>query len=387
MKLDHPVIVGGGIAGLATAWGLHTRGTPVTVLEQTPEFSAIGAGLQLGPNAVKALQALDLWQTVKTIVYSPPEIHVRDAMNGKLIQRIHLGQSFRDMFGADYGVAHRADLHRAILSAVTGSKRIDLQTGQRVESLKQTDRSIELTIVGRDSVECQMLLAADGIHSVIRQHLFPAAKAVRLPFTFFRNLLPLSVSNDDVAMDCVNLWMGRGCHIVHYPVGEPKRLNVIAVASEHSASADWSTKAQPSEVEQKFSAVHNKLKRIIFERAGWTCWSANYVSKLPQWHQGQLCLLGDAAHGTVPFLAQGGAMALEDAATAARLYNSSHDWFATFEANRKARASRLDRESRSMAATYHMGQPAAAVRNIVMKALGEQAFLSRLAWIYAFSPN
>lgn len=387
MKIDHPVIVGGGIAGLATAWGLHSRGVPVTLLEQSAVFSDVGAGLQLGPNAVKALMALDLWDAVKPIIHSPPEIHVRDAVSGKLIQRIKLGQAFRTMFGADYGVAHRADLQAAILSRVQAVSTIEMRTDHKVETLRSSDQSITLGISGRAALECQLLLAADGIHSPVRQKLFPQARAVRLPYTFYRNLLAVMDRKDDVAMDCVNLWMGRNCHVVHYPVGARRFINVVAVAASTTSGTQWSAEAEPNEVEQKFSGVHDTLQRIIFGKSSWTKWPGTHVPHLPQWHLHRACLIGDAAHGTVPFLAQGAAMALEDAATAKQLYSATPEWFSGFELARKARTNRLDHLSRSLAGTYHLGQPAAAIRNIVMKFLGEKAFLARLAWIYAFTPE
>ncbi len=349
-KRENVSIVGAGIAGLAAATAAAKSGRKVTVYEKSESFDPIGAGLQLGPNAVRALQELDAWEVVEPITSAPPAIHLRDARSGKLIKEIKLGKTFEEHFGGPYRVVHRADLHAALLSIAEGHEAIHIRLGQ------------EYLIADHNSNS--PVIAADGVWSKSRELLFPGTAAITAPDKIFRKLIPRP-SRADVSIECVNLWLAPGGHIVHYPVGQNQRLNLVAV-----------TQGEPPE---KHFAASEILLAIFKSQMDWTTWPAAYVKPLRKWNSDNTLLIGDAAHGTLPYLAQGAAMALEDAACLAR---TDFD-FAKFQMARLARCAKLHRQTMQSGKIYHASGIAAQLRNFALAQMPEQIFLSRLRWLYA----
>jgi salicylate hydroxylase len=364
---DRPILISGaGIAGLAAAIALAPKGHAVQVVERATAFSAIGAGLQIGPNAVRALKKLGAWHAVEPVTYSPPEIHVRDGTTGKMLQRIDLTK-FEARYGAPYRVAHRADVHAALLTVAQSLNNITVNLGAELLSFGiESDASVTIETAGRH-FHGQYLIAADGQQSAIRATLFSAFVAQALPFTIHRTLLDTWPRAGNIAMDCVNLWLCPGTHIVHYPV-TGNRLNIVAVAA--NAGMELPIAKIPALAD--ILSPHNK----------WTTWPVFRTPSLPAWHHGPVCLIGDAAHGTVPFLAQGAAMALEDAVTLADTMNDP-DPFSRFELLRKHRTTRLDQQSRRMAQIYHGKGAMALARNIVMRIMPASLAFAGIDWIYA----
>ncbi len=337
------LIAGGGIAGLAAALAMARHGE-ILLLEREAAFSARGAGLQLGPNAVRALQALGAWEAVAPITFSPPEIHIRDGLSGRLLKRVILGGQFESRFGAPYRVAHRADLHGVLLGLAKANPAISIKMGVPAEQA--------------DEARAGLLIAADGVGSRIRQDLFPGSKAIDSGWLFRRALIAMPVVAG-VDLSCVNLWLCPGHHVVHYPVGALGRLNIV-----HVVPADGALR----------TSVHDGLGSLLQQVTDWTDWPGRYAPALPAWRKGKTVLIGDAAHGTLPFLAQGAAMALEDAAA---LQHGVPHLLA-----RQARVQRLHRATVSAGHSYHLTGLPAAFRNIALSLMPEPLFLSRLAWIY-----
>jgi 2-polyprenyl-6-methoxyphenol hydroxylase-like FAD-dependent oxidoreductase len=349
------LIVGGGIAGLAAAIAMARNGHGVSVCEKAATFDPIGAGLQLGPNAVRALQALEAWDEVEPITYAPPAIHIRDGVSGKRIKELTLGKSFESRFGQPYRVAHRADLHSALLRVVKNLNGITISMGQDID-LARIDNS-------------NPTIFADGIWSSAREHFFPGSAAITLPEKIFRSLVPCPTIGD-INMQCVNLWLYPGGHVVHYPVGADLNLNLVVV-----------TQGLPPQ--QHFANAAKSLQEILHAANSFTQWPAAYVPPLRQWNSGPCLLIGDAAHGTVPYLAQGAAMALEDAAALMPL--SSDSWlhsFQTLASRRALRAERLHKTSMVQRKIYHAAGPMRLATKAAMKILPEAAQWSRLNWLY-----
>jgi salicylate hydroxylase len=344
------LIVGGGIAGLAAAIAVASQGHPVSVCEKAAAFDPIGAGLQLGPNAVRALQVLGAWDEVEPITYAPPAIHVRDGVSGKLLKELTLGAKFEARFGQPYRVAHRADLHAALLSVARRLSLIEIRMGKSIDvwDLRHTGPTI----------------IADGIWSAAREHLFSGTKAITLPEKIHRSLLPCP-DVIGIEMDSVNLWLHPGGHVVHYPVGTSKLLNLVAVTQGAEPSVHF-VKADPI------------LRHVLQFAAPWTTWPAAYVPPLKHWNSGPCLLIGDAAHGTVPYLAQGAAMALEDAAA---LQNNPTD-LGKISTLRAARTRRLHNASLQQAKIYHASGFAKIASHNALALLPESVAWSRLSWLY-----
>ncbi len=365
------IIAGGGIAGLASALALGSR--DVMLLEQAPEFSSVGAGLQLGPNAVRALQNLGAWDAVEPITSSPPEIHMRDGITGKLLKRLNLGKSFETRFGAPYRVAHRADLHRALLEVVRARSNIQLHLGEAVSHVEDRPDGVQIRTNGK-VILGTALIAADGVHSKIRQHIFSGTSPVDSGDVFHRALL--KVPNSRITKECVNLWLYPQGHVVHYPVGAEQSLNLIAVTPKASTARDHFKHAAPELRELLEAAAPN-----------FTAWPGFYAPSLSSWVRGNTLLVGDAAHATLPYLAQGAAMALEDAATLLRVLQGAsniQNGFQEFQQQRKPRTSRLHRASLAAGKNYHHNGIMRLARNVVLLNLPNAALFAQLNWIYKY---
>ena len=351
-------IIGGGIAGLASALAVANAGGKATVFEKSAKFEALGAGLQLGPNAVRALQSLGAWDAVKPITYAPPEIHMRDGRSGKIIKRLAFGKAFEARYAMPYLTAHRADLHRALLEVTSSKSTIEIQTNVDVN-----DHSF---------APFDGLIAADGVWSKTREKLFPGSQAVITTDTYFRSLLPMPKNTGNIDFECVNLWFYPGGHVVHYPVGNPAKLNLIAITNG-------------DEPKSFFKTASENLQSVLALPIKFTKWQSAFVPPLKQWHKGNITLIGDAAHATLPYLAQGAAMALEDAAALElALRESPRTAITDFSRNRIGRVTRLHDSSLRAGKIYHLGLPFDLARNLGIKMLTQKYFHSQFDWIYSF---
>ncbi len=356
------LIAGGGIAGLAAALALARLG-PVVVLERESSFSETGAGLQLGPNAVAALRKLGAWDAVAPITQAPPEIQLRGLQSGKILRRIALGARFEKRFGAPYRTALRADLHHALLQCVRENGKITLITDFALNSYSEGVGAISVHTAEATTWHGHRLIAADGVKSILRQQMFPSTEAMRAPMTFNRALAPHGAV-DGVDLECVNLWLGAGQHVVHYPVGRTRKLNLVHVTQD-SFSRDAAT-----------SKCCAELQSVLALAADWSEWPALSAPPLETWQKGKVLLIGDAAHGTLPFLAQGAAMALEDAAELLTSPNTLDQ--------RRARTTRLDRETRRNGQIYHLGGLTARIRNAALAIAPATVISNRLKWLYDY---
>lgn len=364
------IIAGGGIAGLASALAVGSH--DALILEQAQSFSEIGAGLQLGPNAVRALQKLGAWDAVQPITSSPPEIHMWDGVSGKRFKRLPLGADFERRFGAPYRAAHRADLHAALLEVVKAKPNILIRLNEKISDVETHIADVSLNANDRQ-LTCQALIAADGVRSNIRQSMFANTATINASAEHHRALLTLPEISG-LAMDCVNLWMYPHGHVVHYPVGKQQLFNLVAVTPKAIHPSEHFAKATP------------RLKNILeLANTLFTPWPALYAPQLSTWTKGSLLLLGDAAHGTLPYLAQGAAMALEDAACLASVLPTTQSFrhaFAETAQRRMSRTQQLHRETLQAGQLYHLGRTLAHARNAAFQITPPELIARRLEWLY-----
>jgi len=360
------IIAGGGISGLATALALAPAAT--LLLERAAAFEEVGAGLQLGPNAVRALQKLGAWDAVEPFASSPPEIHIRDGLTGKLLKRLQLKERFEKRFGAPYRVIHRADLHAALLSVARNLPNLTIRTGAEVTNWGEAASGIDVILTPKNHIRGAFLFGCDGVNSSLRQKAVPVSAAVDSGLTLHRTLIDLPRAESSIAWECVNLWLCPEAHAVHYPVGAKQRLNIVATARNGIALSSAFARTTPT------------LQKLLEAPRAWLPWPGLYTPPLNHWQYGAMLLLGDAAHGTLPFLAQGAAMALEDAAFLKHHKpptTSDSDWQA-----RRQRTARLHAETLRTVKHYHAAGLHALLRNAVISTLSSQQFASRLDWIY-----
>jgi salicylate hydroxylase len=385
----HPILIaGGGIAGLAGALALARNGRETRVLERAGAFETVGAGLQIGPNAVRALKYLDVWERVVPASFAPPRIIIRDGLSGRSLQEIALDAEFERRFGEPYRVIHRADLLGGLLERAKESSRIELLTNAEVKEFTDRGGYVEVALPAGPQ-HGEALLGADGIGSVIRRRLGHEGVLRRRKQILFRALTFLDRPLPD-HFAAITLWLCRRGHVVHYPVRGGRALNVVAATEGRWESDEWSAPATRQEVMTHFTKIHEDLFNVLAISPHWQKWAASDLTPLASWSRNRTTLIGDAAHAALPYLAQGAAMALEDAVTLARCTmraDTIAEAFTAYESLRKPRTSRIATASLNLSRAYHASGPLRLARNAVLRMTDPAGFLDRMAWIYSFDPS
>ena len=387
------LIAGGGIAGLALACGLAERGVASTVLEAAADPQPIGAGLQLGPNAARALAALKLDIPPGTI--APQRLVVRGGRGQVLLEK-PLGEAFRRRYGAPYLVTHRGALWAALRARAEAQSAIDLIDGRAIDHARISDGTVEVT-AGGETCRPAVLIGADGLRSRVREALVGPAPLREHGLEAWRTLVPAERVPAALRQPDVTLTFApRGGHSVSYPVEDGARINLVVIRpGGHDAEAGWSREGDADTLLSAFAgAPPPPLAALIAAAPGWTRWPLLDRDPTAHWGHGDTAptgpatLIGDAAHPALPFLAQGAAMALEDAAALAEpladALTSGQDpapILRAFEESRQARAAHLVRASRSVGRTYHMPPPFSIARDLALRAMGAR-LTDRYDWIY-----
>ncbi|MGV1013775.1 MAG: FAD-dependent monooxygenase [Methyloceanibacter sp.] len=386
-KRGRPVLIaGGGIGGLAAAAALGARGRNVTVLERGTFSDATGAGIQLGPNATRALRALGILDAIEQASFKPEAIWLFDGLSGRRLASVPLGKHAETRYGAPYLTLHRADLHAALLAACEALDSVELRPDFEVAAVQQHEGHISAVNPGGSEVEGASLIGADGLWSGIRKMVAPQARLRFTGATASRTLLPVLPAPFDAPV--IGLWLGPRAHLVHYPVHGGKDLNLVAVTAGGNAQPGWNRDSDPASLLSAF-ARWCKDARSLLERAdGWRSWSLYRLPPLRRWSEGRVALLGDAAHPVLPFLAQGAALAIEDAVTLAATIDAQPDdpgtAFRGYESLRQARASRVQRTSQRFGRLYHLAGPLRLARNFLMERREAETMLAGFDWLYFY---
>ncbi|WP_373506140.1 FAD-dependent monooxygenase [Aestuariivirga sp.] len=383
------LVVGGGIAGLGAALGLSGLGAGVRLFEQAAAFEEVGAGLQMSPNGVRALQALGAWDAVEPSCVIPSEIHVKDGVSGALLQRIRLGKTFENRFGAPYRVCHRADLLAGLVATARNRPAIELRNSSAVTGVELAVAQAALVLDVGETAAGRAVIAADGIRSRLRQEVCGKVDPVHRGHLIHRGLIPLKSVPPEIEIDCVTLWLCPGGHVVHYPVSNWRSFNIVAAVDGTAAEGGWQQPAGSDEMMRHFPAVVEDLSALLAAVPDWRRWQGADLPELPRWSKGNLVLAGDAAHATLPYLAQGAVMALEDAVVLSqqvRTASSLGSAFTTYESLRRARTSRIQAQSRRMGWAYHARGATALARNAVLR-LGGGVAVRQMEWIFGWSPD
>ena len=357
-------VVGGGIGGLSAALCLARSGQRVCLLEQAPSFLAAGAGIQLSPNATKVLLQLGLGQALAEVCVLPEATLIRKWRSGKLISRTPLGDTARVRYGAPYYHAHRGDLLKVLAEAALAEPNIDVQLGVRVEGLRQHSNGVELEVNGLKH-RCDLLVGADGIHSKVRETLWGSQRPDFTGNMAWRMLVPIQRLPAEFAVPTTTVWWGPGKHFVHYLVSGGRFVNCVCVVETQTWHAEsWTEPGAVAELQGDFTGWHQSIQQLLAEADESTLfkWGLFDRPPMPAWSQGNVTLLGDACHPTLPFMAQGAAMAIEDAIVLANCVNGSTDTVGAltrYADLRRSRTARVQRGSRRNARVFHLsGLPA-----------------------------
>jgi 3-hydroxybenzoate 6-monooxygenase len=390
MEMRPFLIAGGGIAGLAAGLGLAKTGRAAVIFEQASAFETVGAGLQISPNAVWALQWLGAWQAVEPHCVVPAEIHVRDGLNGGLLQRVRLGKHFEKRHGEPYRVAHRADLLGGLLAAARADSRIELiNATQAVRAINLADgAALEFATGSRRAGAA--VIAADGIRSKLRQAIAGQGDPLFRGHAIFRTLIPFDAVPPSVVADAVTLWLYPGGHVVHYAVSKWTQFNIVAATDSAWTATGWSETGRPDDVRLAFADAADPLADLLAIPKSWLKWAGADLAPVEQWSKGRIALAGDAAHASLPYLAQGATMALEDACVLAGSVKETPDIAAAlsrYAALRRERTARVQNESLRLGRLYHARGPARLLRNLGLRAVTGERFLRRNDWIYRWKPE
>jgi salicylate hydroxylase len=392
-------IAGAGIGGLTAALALAQRGFEITVLEAADRLEEVGAGLQLSPNAARVLIALGIAERLESHVVVPEHLVVRNARSGRLLAQGPLGAPSAQRYGAPYWVIHRGDLQAALCAAVAATPGITLRLGCNVESVTAEPDGVVVSASQQSqplAARAQALIAADGLWSTLRQQLGHRTAPRPAGQTAWRTLVPVEAAPNNVRAPAVNLWLGADAHLVHYPVKAGRMINVVAIVDDDWREPGWSTPGALHELLDRFSAEHwhASARDLLVASERWQKWAlfdcppfANWGTI---WGNGRVTLLGDAAHAMLPYLAQGAAMAIEDAAVLSACLDRNPDVPAalrTYEASRLPRTARVQRDAKRNAAVYHMSGAAAALRSLALMAMGGDRLISRYDWLYGWTPG
>jgi 2-polyprenyl-6-methoxyphenol hydroxylase-like FAD-dependent oxidoreductase len=380
------LIVGGGIGGLTTALALARTGMSATVLERSAFADETGAGIQLGPNATRALAELGVLDAITAAAFRPDVLRLFDGLSGTNLASVPLGRVAEERYGAPYLTLHRADLHASLLAACRAEGAIELRSGFEVT---EAEALAEPVIVrGADGMQAEgsILVAADGLWSRLRDRIAPDADLRFSGTTAWRALLPRGEVPAPFDAPEVGLWLGPHAHLVHYPVRGGKDLNVVAVVEGGSAKQGWSRRAEPDLLLPSFQRWAQPAKTLLATVKTWRCWSLFRLKPLPRWTDGRMALLGDAAHPVQPYLAQGAALAIEDAITlAASLEASGGDpvsAFPRYQSLRMDRAARVQAQAARFGRIYHLRGPAAFARNFLLGRRSPESLLQSFDWLY-----
>ena len=384
------IVAGGGIGGLAAALAVARTGAQTLVFEQASGFGEAGAGIQLGPNAVRVLQRWGMTNVVAAHASRPGAVRVHRAADGTELARLPLA-GFEVRYGAPYLTIHRADLH-GVLAEAAATAGVQVRFQQRIVDVAQRDEAVRVEIANAGPREADLLVGADGLWSAVRAHVQGSAAPAFTGDLAYRALastmeLPPALRSDDV-----RVWLGPQLHAVAYPVrgGEAMNLVVITAGRSPADPSDWDHAAALADLAPALVGAGQALRDLVGAMPTWRMWPVYErapVASAAGMARGRVALLGDAAHPMRPYLAQGAGMALEDADLLGRVLVMARECDLTiptalqrYALQRWPRCARVQAASRRNATVFHASGPLRVARDLALRTVG--APLLDNAWLY-----
>ena len=381
------VIIGGGIGGLACALALARKGYPSTLLEQAPEFGEIGAGIQLGPNVFRMFEKLGITEAINPLAVFPQMLMMRDSITGEEVTKIDLDENFKRRFKYPYAVIHRADLHRVLLEACQGmANLITLKTGEKASAFHDSGDGVSVKGESGATYKGAALVGADGLWSTVRQHVIGDGRPKISGHVTYRAVLPTADVPEALRWQAMVIWAGEKVHLVQYPVRGGELFNLVATFHSDKFSEGWDAFGDPAELHERFKGTCEPVQTLLGKIESWRMWVLCDRHPARDWSRGNIVLLGDAAHPTLQYLAQGANMAIEDSVCLASKVERRPDdlpgAFTEYWQERYLRTARVQLTSRLYGEAYHTAGAVRDLRNAVLGARSQAEAMESMAWLY-----
>jgi salicylate hydroxylase len=388
---SQPVIIaGGGIGGLAAALALARKGFRSVVLEQATQFGELGAGIQIAPNAWHALDALGVGARVKRDAVFIERLLMFDGVSGEKVIDVPLDARFAKRFGNPYAVTHRADIHGSLLDGCKAEPvLIELRTDTKVVGFESHDHEVLVKTVKNETIKGVALIGADGGRSVIRQRIVGDTLPLITGHMCYRAVLQADEVPKDLRFAAATLWAAHNAHIVHYPLRGWKLFNLVATIIGKHTSGGHNELALPDEVLPHFSHYCDKPLKLMRTPKEFRRWMLLHREPVDNWTQGRVTLLGDAAHFMLQYMAQGAAMAMEDAvclgACADEADGDFEKSFIDYQKKRIVRATRVQISANKLIGMiFHVPDGLQrAVRNDMYRGRSPERYYDALEWIFS----
>ena len=381
------LISGGGIGGLAAALALAQAGISSTVFEQAREFGEIGAGIQLAPNAFRALDRLGVRDGILSNAVFIDQLVMMDIVSDEVVADIPVTEAFRARFDNPYAVIHRRDLLDALLEGCRRDERVRLIAGARIVDFRSTAERVFAIAESGERYEGAGLVGADGLRSNIRERIIGDGEPVVSGHVSYRAVLPVDEMPEELRWNAATLWGGPDTHLVHYPLRSWELFNIVITfhskQEEHGVMNELGSR---DEVMEYFGGFAERPLRILEKPKEWRRWSLCYRDPVENWTSGRATLLGDAAHPMLQYFAQGAAMALEDAVCLADCVAGADGdlaaAFVDYQDARLVRTGRVQLSAMMLGHFFHASGGARLVRNGTFQKRTPEQFYDGLAWLY-----
>jgi salicylate hydroxylase len=383
-------IAGGGIGGLACALALARRGFRALLLEQARAFGEVGVGLQVAPNALAVLDALGVGAAAKRNALLIERLVMMDAITGETVADIPCGDRFRERFGNPYAVAHRAHIHGALLDACREHDLIELRTASRVEGFALDGSRVAVALQSGERIEAAALVGADGVSSQVRKRILDDGDPLASGAIIYRATIAAADMPKDLQHPYPTFWAGPGWHVIYYPISDWTMFNLGGTVVTGDIDLDESEDIAPETVLPQFAGSCETPLRVLRIPKLFRRYVIVHREPVENWSCGSTTLLGDAAHPMVQYIAQGAAMALEDAICLAVCADECDGDFAAafrrYQDIRIVRTARVQISSLMMDKLNHAKGVERLVRNSLFEGRTAEQYYDRLAWLYTAPP-
>lgn len=383
--VDPILIAGGGIGGLSAAVALARAGFPVRILERMDTFSEAGSGMQIGPNAMCLLEHLGAAELVSAYGAVPEGIRIFAGRNADILTTIPLGRQAKERYGAPSIVVRRAHLQQCLLEAAWSQTDLEISTGFQLTGYESNGDGVEVFDRTGTGVRGRALIGADGLRSAVRAQIHETHPQT-VGKTAWRTTIRTSDAPPVLAEPYIGIWMAPYSYLVHYPVDAGKVINLVAIVEDTYHFDGWGAKGDPQDLLPHFHDWDDLPRSLLEQLSDWSKWTLFTMEPLSSWGVGCVTLLGDAAHPIQPYLAQGSAMAIEDAAVLADEIRKAPDDLPAalkhYERLRAPRTSRVQRASNRLGRISHSGGALRWVRDLVLRRRRPLSVLAGYDWLY-----